>query len=137
MEPTYETITANVANTRVSGNKVEIDWKCAASNKPMGTSAAYMSPDHSVTNEVAASLKRSVIREIGYGITRFLGGLLGGGAGRVLSDASNTAASRVSHNVSTAAQYTEKSRREAVVSAFAAVQAQFRWDDGGRKFVAL
>lgn len=136
MDITYEMIAANVATTRVTGTKVEVDWKCAASNKPMGKSESFMAPDQSIKNEVAASLKRGVIREIGYGIARFVGGLLGGGAGRVLAEASNTATSRVSHNVSTSAQYTEESRRAAVVEAFRSVEAQFKWHEAGRKFVA-
>jgi hypothetical protein len=136
MNITYEVIAANVANTRVDGNKVDVDWKCAASNRPMGRSEAYMAPDYSVGNDVAAAVKRGVVREIGYSIARFLGGLIGGGAGRVVTDASYAAQSRVSQNVSNAAQYTEKSRRDAVVQAFGAVQEQFRWDETSRKFVA-
>jgi hypothetical protein len=136
MDITYEMIAANVAGTRVDGNKIDVEWKCAASNRPMGRSEAYMAADYSVGNEVAAAVKRGVVREIGQSIARFLGGLIGGGAGRVLTDASHAAGSRVSQNVSTAAQYTEKSRRDAVVQAFAAVQAQLRWDEASRRFIA-
>lgn len=136
MDITYEMIAANVASTRTAGNKVDVEWKCAASNRPMGRSEAYMAADSSVGNEVAGAVKRGIVREIGYSIARFVGGLVGGGAGRVLNDASHAAGSRVSHNVSAAAQYTEKSRREAVVQAFAAVQPQLRWDETSRKFVA-
>jgi hypothetical protein len=136
MEITYERIAANVASTRIDGSKVEVHWRCAASNQPMGHSEAYMAPDHSLQNEVTSSLKRSVVREIGYGITRFFGNLLGGGAGRVLHDASSTATSRVSTGVSTAAQYTEKSKKDAIVQAFKQVRDRFRWDEGRQQFVA-
>ena len=136
MDITYDMIAANVASTRVDGNKVAVEWKCAASNRPVGRSEAYMTADYSVGNEVASAVKRGIVRELWYSIARFLGGLVGGGAGRVLTDASHAAGSRVSQNVSNAAQYTDKSRRDAVVQAFAAVEPQLRWDETSRKFVA-
>lgn len=135
MDITYEMIAPNVAGTRVAGNRIEVEWKCAETNRPSGRSEAYLVPDQSVRNEVATAVKRGVMREIGHGIARAIGKLLGGAAGRVLTDASHLATSRVSQNMSVSAQYTEKSRRAAVVQAFLAVQSQFRWDANGSRFV--
>ena len=133
---TYDMIAENAAKATTTGSKVEVDWICAATNKPMGKSESYMSTDHSMKNEVAASVKRGVVREIGYAIVNFFSSLVGGSAGRVVRDATSSASYRVSSNVSSAAQYTEKSKRDAIVAAFKQVEKNFTWNEKDRKFVA-
>ena len=136
MDITFDLIAANVGNARTSGAKVEVDWVCPATGKAMGRSESYMAADHSVGNEMAASVKRGAAREAGYGIASFFGSLLGGAAGRVARDAVQSGSSRVNSNVSTAAQYTEKSRRGAIVEAFKSVEKNFTWSEKEGRFVA-
>lgn len=95
-----------------------------------------MSPDHSVGNQVGGAVKRGIVRELMHGIAAALGRMLGGAAGRVARDAAWSGTSAVSHQVNTSTQYTERSRRDAVVQAFRSVQDKFAWDEQGKRFVA-
>ncbi len=134
---TYEMIAANVANAKTNGSTVDIAWKCAATSKDMGRSTASMSMDHSMGGQVANSVKQSVIREMGYAVMNFVGKLIGGGAaGRVVRDATYTASNQVSSDVRTAAQYTESSKRAAIVEAFKSVADKYDWDEAKRQFIA-
>lgn len=132
----YDTIAPNVANVSVQGSQVRVSWKDPASGAPMGESSASMSVDASVGGRVQESVKRSVVNEIAAGALRFVSGLLGGGAGRVVTNAAYTASAELQSRALSGAGYTEGSRREAVVHAFASVQNYFVWDEGAQRFVS-
>jgi hypothetical protein len=62
--------------------------------------------------------------------------LIGGAAGRVISNATYTAAADINTRATSGVDYTEASRQAAIVVAFDAVKSSFTWDDARRQFVA-
>jgi hypothetical protein len=133
---TYERVAANVAQVDVDGGTVRVSWKCPATGRAVGESTASMQPDASVTGRVRASVKRGVVAEVIYGAARFLAGRIGGAAGRVVNDAVYTAASDLNSKASAGSEYTEASRRAAIVSAFETVKEQFAWDAPTGRYIA-
>jgi hypothetical protein len=95
-----------------------------------------MSADASLTARVQANVKRSIASEIIYGAARLVAGLLGGAAGRVVSNAAYTAANDLNQRATAGVDYTEASRQAAIVTAFEAVQESFVWNEKERQFVA-
>jgi hypothetical protein len=95
-----------------------------------------MSADSALAARVQASVKRSIASEIIYGAARLVAGLLGGAAGRVVSNAAYTAASDIDAKVTAGVDYTSASREAAIVTAFESVKASFVWDDKEHRFVA-
>ena len=132
----YATIEPNIARVEVDGAQVQVFWKCPASGRDVGQSAAAMIADQSTTNRVQASVKRSIASEVIYGAARMLAGVLGGAAGRVVSNAVYTAANDLNTRVTANVDYTEASRQAAVVTAFDSVKDLFVWDDQRQRFVA-
>lgn len=132
----YATIEPNIARLELDGAQVQVFWKCPATGREIGQSAAWMAADPSVTSRVQASVKRSIASEIIYGAARIVAGLLGGAAGRVVSNAAYTAAADINNRVTAGVDYTEASRQAAIVSAFDAVKASFEWDEQRQQFVA-
>jgi hypothetical protein len=132
----YGTIAPNIARVQVDGATVHVTWKCPATGQEVGQSSADMSADDAMTSRVQASVARSVASEVIYGAARFVAGLLGGAAGRVVSNAAYTAANDINTRVTANVDYTEASRQEAIVRAFESVKPSFAWDEGQRRFVA-
>lgn len=132
----YDTIAPNIARVDVDGALVQVSWKCPLTGRELGQSSANMSADPSVAARVQASVKRSIASEIIYGAARLISGVLGGAAGRVVSNAAYTAASDINARVTAGSDYTEASRKEAIVAAFESVKASFVWDEQQQRFVA-
>jgi hypothetical protein len=132
----YDMILANIDKVDVNGSQVEVTWKCPVTGRLVGQSAAAMSADPSVKSRVVASVKRSVASEVIYGAARFVASLLGGAAGRVVSNAAYTAAGDINSRVTSGVDYSEASRRAAIVAAFESVQPSFVWEEQRRQFVA-
>jgi hypothetical protein len=95
-----------------------------------------MAADASLGNRVGASVKRSIASEVIYGAARMVSGLLGGVAGRVVSQAAYTAAADINARATSGVDYTEASRQAAIVAAFESVKSSFTWDEARRQFVA-
>ena len=70
------------------------------------------------------------------GAARVVAGLLGGAAGCVVGNAAYTAAGEINSSVTAGSDYTEASRKAAIVTAFELVKPSFVWDDQGQRFVA-
>jgi len=83
-----------------------------------------------------ASVKRSVASEVVYGAARIVANLLGGVAGRVVSNAAYTAAGDINSRVTAGVDYTEDSRRAAIVTAFETMKPSFVWNEQRRQYVA-
>jgi hypothetical protein len=132
----YDAIVPNIAQVDVNGALVRVSWKCPLTGREVGQSTASMSADPSVAGRVQASVERNVASEIIYGAARLIAGMLGGAAGRVVSNAAYTAAGEINSRVTAGSDYTEASRRAAIVSAFESVKPSFVWDDQRQKFVA-
>ena len=132
----YDAIAPNIANVEVNGATLRVRWKCPVTGREAGESEASMSADPSVTGRVQASVKRSIVAEVIYGAVRMISGLIGGAAGRVVSNAAYTAAAELNSRLTAGSDYTEASRQEAIVSAFAAVQDSFAWNEQHKRFVA-
>jgi len=132
----YDAIHPNIAEVRVIGASVQVTWKCPETGRRVGESSATMSSDASVGGRVKSSVKRSIVSEISSGAARFLGGLLGGAAGRVARDAAYTAASDLRSKADSALEYSEASRRAAIISTFSSVESLFLWDDRRQRFLA-
>ena len=137
MDPiAYETIAPNIAQVDVTGAEVRVSWKCPLTGREVGKSTAYMTADPSVAARVQASVKRSIAYEIIYGAARVVADLLGGVAGRVVSNAAYTAASDINTKVTAGSDYTEASRQTAIVAAFESVKPSFVWEEKQQKFIA-
>ena len=136
MPVAYDTIVPNIAYSNVDGAVVQVTWKCPVTGREVGQSTATMSADPSVASRVQASVKRSIASEIIYGAARMVAGLLGGAAGRVVSNAAYTAAADINTRVTATVDYTEASRRAAVATAFETVKGSFVWDDAQQRFLA-
>lgn len=132
----YEAIAPNLAQVTVEGAQVRVTWKCAVTGRTVGESAATMSADASLGSRVGASVKRSVASELIYGAARLVSGLLGGAAGRVVSNAAYTAAADINERAVSGVDYSEASRRAAVVAAFEPVRSSFVWNGERKLFVA-
>jgi hypothetical protein len=132
----YETITPNIGKVDVNGAQVRVSWKCPATGREVGESTASMTADPSVAGRVRASVQRSIASEIIYGAARLVASLLGGAVGRVVSSAAYTAAGDINSKVTAGSDYTEASRRAAIVTAFELVQPSFVWDEQQQRFVA-
>lgn len=132
----YDSIAPNVAQVDVNAAQVQVTWKCPATGRQVGQSSAYMSADPSLAGRVQASVKRNIVSEIVYGITRFIGGLVGGTAGRIVNNAAYTAAGDIHSRATSGIDYNEASRRAAIVQAFEAVKSSFAWDEQRRQYVA-
>jgi hypothetical protein len=134
MDPVgYPAIEPNIARVETDGAQLQVFWKCPVTGRELGQSSATMSADASLSNRMQASVKRSIASEIIYGAARIVAGLLGGAAGRVVSQA---AANDINQRVTANVDYTEASRQAAVVSAFEAVKDSFVWDGQRQQFVA-
>jgi hypothetical protein len=131
----YDTIVPNIAYSSVDGAVVQVTWKCPVTGREVGQSTATMSADPSVASRVQASVKRSIASEIIYGAARVVAGLLGGAAGRVVSDAAYTAAADINTRVTANVDYTEASRQAAIVEAFESVRPSLVWDDHRQQFI--
>ena len=132
----YDTIAPNIAGVEVNNAQVHVRWKCPATGRAVGESSATMAADPSVAGRVQASVKRSVASEILNGAARLIAGLVGGAAGRVVTNAAYTAAADINSKVTAGVDYTEASRQTAIVTAFEAVKGSFVWDDRQQRFVA-
>jgi hypothetical protein len=132
----YGSIAPNIAQVSVDGAQVNVTWKCPVSGRVIGTSQGWMAADASLSNRVGASVKRSIASEVIYGAARVLSGLLGGAAGRVVSNAVYTAAGDINARAISGVDYTDASRQTAIVAAFDAVKSSFTWDEARRQFVA-
>jgi hypothetical protein len=133
---TYDSIVPNIAQVSVEGGQVEVSWKCPVTGRGVGTSTGTMAADPSLTGRVGASVKRSVASELIYGAARAISGLLGGTIGRVVSNATYTAAADLNNRATAGVDYTEASRQAAIVVAFEAVKSSFAWDEARRQYVA-
>jgi hypothetical protein len=133
---TYETLVANIAHVAVEGTSVRVTWTCPATGRAMGESTATMSPDATVGGRVRASVKRSIAGEIINSSARFLASLLPGAAGRVLNNAVYTAAADINAKATSGVDYSEATRRAAIVGAFESVRPNFVWDEPKQRFVA-
>jgi hypothetical protein len=131
----YETIAPNIAQVDVDGALVRVSWKCPLTGREVGQSTASMSADPSVAARVQASVQRSIALEVIYGAARLVAGLLGGAAGRVVSNAAYTAAGDINSRITAGSDYTEASRQAAIVTAFEAVKPSFVWDEQRKRFV--
>ncbi len=136
MSTTYDAIASNIAAVNVSGSTVQVTWQCPETGRRMGESSANMQADASVGGRVQSTVKRSIVSEVTSGAARFIGNLLGGSAGRVVRDAANTAASDLRNKADSTMEYSEASRRAAIVAAFASVESSFQWDDRKQRFRA-
>ena len=132
----YEQLAPNIAQAEVQGTLVRVSWKCPATGRAIGPSEAYMQADASVSGRVRASVKRSIASEIIYGSARVLAGILPGAAGRIFNNAVYTAANDINTRATSGSDYTEASRRAAIVAAFESVKDQFTWDEQHQRFVA-
>jgi hypothetical protein len=132
----YDKLVPNIAQVRVDGAQVQVSWMCPNTGRDLGQTTAYMVADGSLTGRVQTSMKRSVASEVIYGAARLLTGLLGGVAGRVVSNAVYTAAGDLNSRVYAGTEYTEASRRAAIVTAFESVKASVIWDEPSRRYVA-
>ena len=132
----YDAVAPNVAQVKVEGAQVTVTWKCVASGRTVGESTATMAADASVGNRVKASVKRSVASELIYGAARLIAGALGGAVGRVVSNAAYPAAADLNARAVEGVDYSEASRRAAVVAAFETVRASFAWSEERKGFVA-
>ena len=132
----YETIVPNLSKVDVSDALVRVSWKCPVTGREIGESSASMSADASVAGRVQASVQRSIASEIIYGAARLIAGLVGGAAGRVVSNAAYTAAGDINSRVTAGSDYTEASRQAAIVTAFESVRPSFVWDEQRKTFIA-
>jgi hypothetical protein len=132
----YEVIAPNIARVDVAGPQVQVTWKDPFTGREVGQSTGYMAPDQSLGSRVQASVKRNIVYEIVYGIARFIASRLGGTAGRIVSNATYTAAGDINYKATAGVDYTEASRQAAIVAAFEAVRSSFTWDEQGQRFVA-
>lgn len=132
----YESITPNIAEVRTEGAQVHVTWKCPATGRSVGASSASMSADPSLSSRVGANVKRSIASELIYGAARMVSSLVGGAAGRVISNAAYTAAGDLNARATSGVDYSEASRRAAIVAAFQAVESSFAWDAGRGQFIA-
>ena len=132
----YERLVANIAHVDVKGAAVHVAWKCPATGRAVGQSTANMIADASVSGRVRASVKRSIASEIIHGAARVLAGVLPGAAGRIFNNAVYTAAADINTKATAGSDYTEASRRAAIVAAFESVKTQFIWDEPHRRFIA-
>jgi hypothetical protein len=132
----YEAIAPNIAQVDVSGSQVQVTWKDPFTGRQVGQSTGWMAADTSIGNRVQASVKRSIVYEVVYGIARFIASRLGGSAGRIVSNATYTAAGDINARATARVDYTEASRQAAIVAAFEAVRGSFAWDEERQRFVA-
>jgi hypothetical protein len=132
----YDTIAPNVARVDVDGAVVRVGWKCPVTGRDLGQSTSTMAADPSMAGRVQASVKRSIAYEVIYGAARIVADLVGGAVGRVVSNAAYTAAGDINSKVTAGSEYTEASRRAAIVAAFESVKPSFVWDDKHNKFIA-
>ena len=132
----YETIVPNILQVDVNGPTVNVTWRCPVTAREVARSSASMAADASMVNRVQASVKRSIASEVIYGAARIVASLLGGAAGRVVTNAAYTAANDINTRVTSGVDYSEASRQAAVVSAFESVKSSFVWDDQRQRFIA-
>lgn len=132
----YETIAPNIGQVTLNGAEVQVTWRDPESGREVGRSTAYMSADTSLTSRVGASVKRSIVSEVVYGLARLIAGRMGGAAGRVIGNATYTAAGDLNTRATANVDYTEASRRAAIISAFESVRANFDWDETRQQFRA-
>ena len=132
----YDTIVPNIAQVDVNGDMVQVSWKCPLTGREVGQSTASMTADPSIAGKIQASVKRSIASEIIYGAARLVAGMLGGAVGRVVSNAAYTAAGDINSRVTAGSDYTEASRKAAIVTAFESVKPSFVWDELRQGFVA-
>jgi hypothetical protein len=132
----YDRIAPNIDRVEVDGSQVKVYWKCPATGRSVGDSTAWMAADSSMGARMGASVKRSIVSEIVYSIARFIANLLPGAAGRVISNATYTAANDVNYRATSGVDFTESSRRAAIATAFESVEPSFVWDEKRGQYIA-
>jgi hypothetical protein len=132
----YDRLVPIIAEVQVEGAQVNVRWKCPLTGREVGQSTAQMQADPSVAGRVQSSVKRSIATEVIYGAARGIAGMIGGAVGRIVSNAVYTAASDINSKLTAGSDYTEASRRSAIVAAFESVKPSFVWDEPGQRFVA-
>ncbi len=139
LEPTpltYQHIARNIANVSTDGAQVRVLWKDARTATLAGESVATMTADASMGGRMRATMQRSIVQEIASAIMRAISGVLGSGAaGRVVRDVAYSASYDLQSRAVAGSEFTEDSRRDAVVRAFADVRANFVWDAQSNAFV--
>ncbi|HEY6898193.1 MAG TPA: hypothetical protein VI279_13105 [Rhodocyclaceae bacterium] len=133
---TYEAIEPNIATVEVEGAQVRVTWKCSQTGREVGQSSATMAADASTAGRVKSSVERSIASELINGLARFITGLVGGPVGRVVRNATYTAASDLNARAVAASTFTEASKKAAIVRAFDSVSASFEWNEQKKAFVA-
>lgn len=132
---TYQHLARNIANISTEGAQLRVLWKDARTTALAGESVAAMVPDASIGGRMRATMKRSIVQEIAASIMRAISSALGGSAGRVVRDVAYSASYDLQSRALASVAYSEESRRDAVVRAFAAVRHHFVWDGALGAFV--
>lgn len=132
---TYQHLARNIANVTTEGAQVRVLWKDVRSTALAGESLATMVADASIGGRMRATMKRSIVQEIAASIMRAISGALGGSAGRVVRDVAYSASYDLQSRALAGVAFSEESRRDAVVRAFAAVRHNFVWDGASGGFV--
>ncbi len=132
---TYQHLARNIANVTTEGAQLRVLWKDARTAALAGESVATLVADASIGGRMRATMKRSVVQEIAAGIMRAISGMLGGAAGRVVRDVAYSASYDLQSRALDGVAFTEDSRRDAVMRAFADVRANFVWDAQAGGFV--
>lgn len=125
---TYQQLARNIANISTEGAQLRVLWKDVRSSALAGESVATMVADASIGGRMRATMKRSIVQEIAGSIMRAISSALGGSAGRVVRDVAYSASYDLQSRALAGVAFSEESRRDAVVRAFAAVRHHFVWD---------
>ena len=130
---TYETIEANIGEVKTNGSRVDVTFKCGESGETVCDVNGTMKRDQSTGGRVEGAVKRSIWQEIKRFCYRLVGKAAGGGAGGRVA---RSATSEATRDMGKDAQYTENSKKEAIVEAFKTVQKQFTWNEEKKKYLA-
>jgi hypothetical protein len=132
----FAAIKPNVAKVGVAGGAVHVTWRCARTGRVVGeSSAAIAAAPSGAFDRTLANVKRNVIGEVVQGAARWLTTRVGGAVGRVITNATLSAAAEINERAAASVLYTTAAKEAAIASAFGEVRERFAWDDGLGAFV--
>lgn len=130
---TFEAIQPLVASQEVRGSSVAVTFQCPSSGTEVTSTGSLRRMD-SLKATAARSAKKNMWSSLRRSVTRAVSDALGSGAaGRIARDTLNAGMKQGEQKTA----FSKEEVQAGVVSAFDAVQASFKWDEGNGAWSAI
>lgn len=131
--PKFTDVEALIVSKELRAGSLQVTFRCPQSGVE-ASAKAKIQKQNDVQSTVERSVKGNLWKSLRTQVSSAISGKLGSGvAGRIAKDVTNKAIA----DKQKAAKHSSAELEEAVVSAFEAVRAQFRWDEARVAWVGI